>query len=101
MSKNSAYRNQAWGGCYAGAEGGDLALPLVLGGLDVTAVTCSELSHHLHLPAALQPHHAAHHHVAQVHLLQRLVRLQGLHERLSAGLAEGIAISMELRTWYE
>ena len=32
-----------------------------------------------------------------MNLLQRLVRLQGLRKGLSAGLAEGIAISMELR----
>ena len=30
MFDNSAYRKEAWGCCYAGAEGGDLALPLEL-----------------------------------------------------------------------
>ena len=67
MSENSAYRNQAWGCCYAGAEGKDLALPLELGGLAVGIAALDldvvlriivfivhiNLSHHLHLTAAL------------------------------------------------
>ena len=67
MSGNSAYRKEAWGGCYAGAEGGDLAHPLELGGLDVAvaplkldiAVT-PDFCHHLHLPAALDLHLITH-----------------------------------------
>ena len=63
MSESSAYRSQAWGGCYAGAEGGDATLQLELGGLDIArttfnldvVITCY-ISHHLRLPAALQLH---------------------------------------------
>ena len=51
-----------------------------------------QVSHSALLPAALQPHRAAHHHprVAHVNLLQRLVGLQGLHHGLSSGLADRI-----------
>ena len=78
MFESSAYRNQAWRCCYAGAEGGDTTLQLELGGLDlgVAALDLDEvaslvivdkhikcvtafkiiqinLSHHFHLSAAL------------------------------------------------
>ena len=75
QSENSAYRNQAWGGCYAGAEGGDLALPLKVAGLDPVGIFAILLDTQLfsgrnpnlhnaaHLPAALQLHLVPHLHL--------------------------------------
>ena len=77
MSESSAYRNQARRCCYASAEGGDLALPLELGGFDIVlcgpirlgdawvAIAAIESMHSAHLPAALQLHLISHLHLAK------------------------------------
>ena len=78
MSESSAYRNQAWGCCYAGAEGGDLALPLELGGihvivallpvgkLDIERATTLNRQHRASFTTTLQLHLVPHHRLAKV-----------------------------------
>ena len=98
MSESSAYRKEAWGCCYAGAKGRDLALPLELRRLDIARATFNlnvaiaiYISHHLHLPTALQLHLIAHHRllkavVRHIQGLDRLVQRKHASEGLGASL---------------
>ena len=77
MSESSAYRKQAWGCCYAGAEGGGLALPLELGGrhiiitllpvgkLDIELATIYNTHYRASFTTTLKLHLVPHHRLAK------------------------------------
>ena len=117
MSESSAYRNQAWGGCYAGTEGGDLALSLEFTELYNTVTTSPRMIFCLvspHVVARMNTRHSAHlptnvklDPISHLHLPKAIVRhVQGLNrlvpqehvpERLGAGRAHGVLGSIELQ----
>ena len=103
----------------AGAEGGDLALPLVLNSLEQTPVfettttsniyrtaanVTGDANHIPHLPTALQLHLITHLHlpkavVRHVQDLQRLVHREHVSEGLGSSSPDGVVRNFELRTW--